>query len=47
MDGTRNLSEVIELTAAHLQQKLAGESSGHDWWHIDRVRRTAVTLARA
>jgi uncharacterized protein len=25
---------------------LAGDSSGHDWFHIERVRNTALTIAR-
>jgi uncharacterized protein len=38
---------LITATAEFVRSRLAGESSGHDWWHIDRVRRNAVTLARA
>lgn len=29
-----------------VRQRLESDSSGHDWWHIDRVRRTAVCLAK-
>lgn len=28
------------------KEKLGGDSSGHDWWHIERVRRLAVRLAK-
>ena len=38
---------LIESTADFVRSRLAGDSSGHDWWHIDRVRRTAVAIARA
>ena len=30
-----------------VRQRLESDSSGHDWWHIDRVRRSAVYLANA
>lgn len=33
-------------TAAFVRKTLDGDSSGHDWWHIDRVRRNACRLAR-
>lgn len=33
--------------AHHIHQRCAGESSGHDWHHIARVRRLAVRLAEA
>lgn len=39
-------SEIIARTAEHVRQKLALDSSGHDWWHIDRVRRNALRIAR-
>jgi uncharacterized protein len=39
-------SQMIALTAEHVRQKLASDSSGHDWWHIDRVRRNALRIAR-
>lgn len=29
-----------------VRSKLAHDFSGHDWWHIDRVRNNAVTIAR-
>ena len=38
-------AEVLERTAAFVRGKLEGEGSGHDWWHVDRVRRTALRLA--
>jgi uncharacterized protein len=39
-------ADVIARTVEHVQQTLAGDSSGHDWWHIDRVRRNALRIAR-
>lgn len=39
--------DVIPRTEEMIRQRLQGDSSGHDWWHIDRVRRNAVFLATA
>ncbi len=30
-----------------MESRLSGESSGHDWWHIDRVWRMAIRIAEA
>lgn len=38
-------TDLINRTADHARQILADDSSGHDWWHIDRVRRTALHIA--
>lgn len=37
--------ELIDTTAAHVRSQSAGESSGHDWWHIHRVWRNAQAIA--
>ncbi|HZB31614.1 MAG TPA: HD domain-containing protein [Streptosporangiaceae bacterium] len=37
--------EVIERTVHYVRNELYAESSGHDWWHVDRVRRLAMTIA--
>jgi uncharacterized protein len=45
---TRNSSDkstIIRLAEQFVQNELGGDSSGHDWWHIERVRRTAVSIA--
>lgn len=39
-------SEVIQRTADHVRERLSEDTSGHDWWHIDRVRRLAVELGQ-
>lgn len=39
-------SELIERTAAHVRQTLAGDSSGHDWHHISRVWKNAIQIGR-
>lgn len=42
-----NSSKVIDQAAAHIQRLFANEGSGHDWWHIYRVWKSAVRLAGA
>ena len=37
---------VIEKTKEFVRDKLEGEGSGHDWWHIHRVYNIAVNLAK-
>ena len=37
---------IIQQTADHVRQLLSGEGSGHDWFHIERVRRSALSIAR-
>jgi uncharacterized protein len=34
-------SEQIRLTEEFVKQRLTGYDSGHDWWHIERVRNLA------
>ncbi|HET9983593.1 MAG TPA: HD domain-containing protein [Longimicrobiales bacterium] len=36
---------LARRTAAHVRALQQNEASGHDWWHTDRVRRTALRLA--
>ena len=37
---------VISRVACEVRERLAGESSGHDWWHTYRVWKMAERLAR-
>lgn len=37
---------VIEQTVGYVRKKLEGEATGHDWWHIYRVWKTAILLAQ-
>jgi uncharacterized protein len=37
--------ELIEATKNWVQNKLSLAESGHDWWHIQRVFKTAIKLA--
>jgi len=36
--------EIIDKTAAYVKAKMMGELTGHDWYHIDRVRQTAMKI---
>lgn len=40
-----NKQEKIEKTNDFIKTEFSGDSTGHDWWHIDRVRNTAINLA--
>jgi len=35
---------VVAKTQEHVREHLTGESSGHDWWHVNRVWQTAVQI---
>jgi uncharacterized protein len=38
---------ILKQTEEFVKGRLAGEASGHDWWHIHRVSRMAVEIGRA
>ena len=38
---------LLKLTANFVKSVLEGDSSGHDWWHIFRVRNLALRIARS
>ncbi len=38
--------EIIQRTAEYVKGEFARDSSGHDWWHIVRVWKTALTLCK-
>mgnify|MGYP002725626981 CR=1 FL=1 len=37
---------VIEKTVTFVKEKLAGAEGGHDWWHIERVWKSAKQIAK-
>jgi uncharacterized protein len=39
-----NRNDIILLTEEFVRQNLKGYDSGHDWWHIDRVRKLALFI---
>ncbi|TFB08400.1 HD domain-containing protein [Candidatus Atribacteria bacterium MT.SAG.1] len=40
-----NKKEIIEKTELFVKQTLTKDSTGHDWWHIHRVRNLAKRIA--
>jgi uncharacterized protein len=38
--------ELVEQTERYVHSKLQGDNTGHDWWHVDRVRRLALHIGR-
>jgi uncharacterized protein len=37
--------QIIDKTAAFVEQKFTGEGTGHDWWHMYRVWQLSKTIA--
>jgi uncharacterized protein len=40
------LPDFIHRTAVHVQQALSGDGTGHDWWHVYRVWKTAQRIGK-
>jgi uncharacterized protein len=38
--------QIIHKTEEFIKSKLTGEGSGHDWWHVYRVWKMAVQIAK-
>ncbi len=38
--------EIIQKTAEYIKQEFSDDSSGHDWWHIYRVWKNAITISQ-
>lgn len=36
--------KIIDATVKYAEEKLSGESSGHDWWHVYRVWKMAKNI---
>jgi uncharacterized protein len=37
---------MVERTRVFVRERLSGEATGHDWWHVYRVCRTAMEIGR-
>jgi len=37
---------IIQKTAEYVRMEFQADSSGHDWWHIQRVWKNAITLCK-
>ena len=42
---TASPSSIVADAEAFVREELAGMDGSHDWWHIHRVRTTALALA--
>ncbi len=42
-----NKNQVIKKVNDFVRKKMSGEETGHDWHHIDRVRKMALKIAKA
>lgn len=38
------MNEIIKETMLYVKEVLAGDSTGHDWWHIERVWKNALLI---
>lgn len=38
--------EILDRTENYIKQHFEDEGSGHDWWHINRVRNMAINIAK-
>lgn len=38
--------QIVRRTAEHVKEKMLGEGTGHDWWHVYRVWQNAKRIAR-
>jgi len=41
-----NKEQIINKTADYIKNKLTGEGSGHDWWHVYRVWKNAIHIGK-
>ena len=37
-------NDIIQKTSEYIKQEFGDDSSGHDWWHIYRVWKNAITI---
>jgi uncharacterized protein len=40
-----NTSFIIETTVEFVKKQMGEDSTGHDWYHVDRVRKNALLIA--
>jgi uncharacterized protein len=38
--------DILQKTEQYVREKLEGEGTGHDWWHIHRVRNSALSIGK-
>jgi len=44
VEDTMDQQKIIEATTTFVKNILQHDSSGHDWWHIERVRKAALQI---
>jgi uncharacterized protein len=44
---TKEQRAQLDKTYEFVKEKLSQDSTGHDWWHIERVRRNALLIAQS
>lgn len=42
----RSMNPWIAATETMVKEKMAHDGTGHDWWHVHRVRHLALTIAK-
>jgi len=45
-ESKEDKKQLVKLTEAYVRNQLANNDGSHDWWHIERVWRVAVELAK-
>lgn len=45
MSSNIRKKEVLFQTENYIKQHFEGEGSGHDWWHISRVRNLSLKIS--
>src|SRR5512145_2431708 len=41
-----NSAQIVQQTITYVKQTLAGDGSGHDWWHVYRVWKMALFIGQ-
>lgn len=39
-----NQQDILQKTVEYIKQEFSDDSSGHDWWHIHRVWKSAISI---
>jgi uncharacterized protein len=42
---TQKQRQILEKAENYVRKAMSGEGSGHDWWHVARVKRQAAAIA--
>lgn len=41
------MEDLVRAAEAFVRSEMGADVTGHDWWHVDRVRKSALSIARA